>query len=307
MTILPTRAGRVRTPASLLRELALVAALFLLYRVARGLIDGQDQAALATAEWVWRVERFLHLPDEEVLQDWFLQWPDLVGLANWYYVGAHFPVTVLFLAYGWWRRPPPEYRWARRLLTALTALAVVVHVLMPLAPPRMLGHLGLVDTMAVIGPSAYAGDLASVANQFAAMPSLHVGWALAIAVVVVRTASSQWRWVALAHPVVTVAVVVVTANHFWVDALVAALLLLAVLLVMPAPARSAADDATGRPHAISTRSTSSSEGCVEPPTGSTVTPRLSAEPMSSTKAASSLPLPRTPADRECPSSISQSW
>jgi hypothetical protein len=67
------------------------------------------------------------------------------------------------------------------------------------------------------------------------MPSLHVGWALLIAVVVIRTANSPWRWATIAHPIITTAVVVVTANHYWIDAIVAALLLGLVLLITPRP------------------------------------------------------------------------
>ena len=68
----------------------------------------------STNAWrVWDVERLLRLPDEETLQHWALQWPDLLKAANWYYVGVHFPLTAAFLAWGWLRRPPAEYRWAR--------------------------------------------------------------------------------------------------------------------------------------------------------------------------------------------------
>ena len=116
---------------------------------------------------------------------------------------------------------------------------------MPLAPPRMLPSLGFVDTMTVFGPSAYSGDAATVSNQFAAMPSLHVGWALLIAVVVIRTANSRWRWATIAHPVLTTLVVVVTANHYWIDAVVSALLLGLVDADHPAPGRHPAVAALG--------------------------------------------------------------
>jgi hypothetical protein len=218
------------------REIALVAGLFLVYRLGRLAITGHDQLAMTNAWWIWDFERTLRLPDEETFQQWALQWPDLLKAANWYYVGVHFPLTAAFLVWGWLKRPPAEYRYARRLLSLLTGLALVVHVVMPLAPPRMLSSLGFLDTMAVFGPSAYGDSTtATVANQFAAMPSLHVGWALLIAVVVVRTARSPWRWVAVLHPVVTVMVVVATANHYWVDAVAAALLLALALAVTPQP------------------------------------------------------------------------
>ncbi len=232
----PGAAGtKVRRPP-LLREIALVAGLFLVYRLGRLAITGHDQLAVTNAWWIWDVERTLRLPDEELFQQWALQWPDLLKAANWYYVGVHFPLTAIFLIWGWLKRPPAEYRYARRLLSLLTGLALVVHVVMPLAPPRMLSSLGFLDTMAVFGPSAYGDSTtATVANQFAAMPSLHVGWALLIAVVVVRTARTPWRWVAILHPTITVLVVVATANHYWVDAIAAALLLLLAIAVTPQP------------------------------------------------------------------------
>lgn len=217
------------------REAALILGLFLLYRLARLAITGQDGLAIENAWWLWDVERALSLPDEEALQDWALQWPGLLKAANWYYVGVHFPATLAFLVWTWWRRPSAEYRWARRLLTVLTGLALVGHVLMPLAPPRMMPSLGFLDTMAAFGPSAYGGSAASVANQVAAMPSLHVGWSLLIALVVATTTSSRWRWLVVVHPALTVVVVVVTANHYWLDAVVAAVLLGMALLVTPHP------------------------------------------------------------------------
>ena len=232
--VLTARARRTRRPP-LVREVALVASLFLAYRLGRLAITGHDQLAVTNAWWVWDVERTLRLPDEELFQQWALQWPDLLRAANWYYVGVHFPLTAAFLIWGWLRRPPEEYRYARRLLSLLTGLALIVHVVMPLAPPRMLSSLGFLDTMAVFGPSAYGDSSATIANQFAAMPSLHVGWALLIAIVVVQTAHSRWRWIAVFHPLLTVMVVVATANHYWVDAIAAALLLLVAIVVVPQP------------------------------------------------------------------------
>ena len=295
----------------LVREILLLTALFLVYRLGRLAIAGHDDLAIANAWHVWDVERLLRLPDEETLQDWALQWPDLLKAANWYYVGVHFPVTLAFLAWGWLRRPPSEYRWARRLIITLTGFAMVLHVAMPLAPPRMLSSLGFLDTMAAFGPSAYGGGAATVANQFAAMPSLHVGWALLIAVVVVRTARSRWRWVVVAHPVLTTLVVVVTANHYWVDALVAALLLGLVLLVTPRPdavppsrlwrritRREAVPARPAAAQAMVTRKTGSVVGWSEPDAGSTVTPTASSGPTSGTRPVTSPPRPRTPADVE---------
>jgi hypothetical protein len=229
----PDRAASRRP--DLTREALLLLGLFIAYRLGRIAVSGHDDLAISNADWLWDFERFLHLPSEETMQDWALHWPSLVRSANWYYVGVHFPATLAFLIWYWWKRPAPEYRWARQLIIVITALALVLHVAMPLAPPRMLTGLGFLDTMNVLGPTAYGENAGTVANQFAAMPSLHVGWALLIAVVVVRTLDSPWRWLIVAHPIVTMAVVVVTANHYWMDGIVAGLLLGLALLVTARP------------------------------------------------------------------------
>ncbi|MEP6760733.1 MAG: phosphatase PAP2 family protein, partial [Sporichthyaceae bacterium] len=109
---------------------------------------------------------------------------------------------------------------------------------------------GFVDTMATIGPSAYEGSAATVANQFAAMPSLHVGWALLLAVVVIRTTTVGWRWLTLAHPAITTLVVVVTANHYWLDAVVAVALLAMTLAINPRPSRPAPADGEAQLDAV---------------------------------------------------------
>ncbi|MGH8970513.1 MAG: phosphatase PAP2 family protein [Actinomycetes bacterium] len=287
---------RAMTRPPLVREVLMLVALFVGYRLGRILIDGQDAAAYGNAWQVWHLERALGLPDEEALQDWILNWPDALRAANWYYVGVHFPLTAAFLVWGWLRRSPGDYRWARRLIITLTALAFVVHVIMPLAPPRMMLGMGFVDTMATIGPTAYGDSATTVANQFAAMPSLHVGWALLLSLVVIRTTSSRWRWVSVAHPLATTAVVVATANHYWLDAVVAAFLLGLAVLVTPHPARAR----TWRRQAEVGRSRIGSVvGWLEPPRGSTVSPIVSPATTSVTNRCN-VPSPRvssTPADR----------
>ena len=158
--------------------------------------------------------------------------PHLLQAANVYYVSVHFPVTIAFLVWGYLRRPRAEYVWARNVLVTVTGLALLIEFLFPLAPPRMFPQWGFVDTMSTIGPSAYDGAGATLANQYAAMPSLHIGWALTLAVVVHRTGPLVLRVLTKLHAMATVFVVVVTANHWWLDGIVvAALLVLAVALV----------------------------------------------------------------------------
>jgi PAP2 superfamily len=113
-----------------------------------------------------------------------------------------------------------------------------VHWLVPLAPPRLLAATGMIDTGDTFGPSVYGDpDDDTLSNQFAAMPSLHVGWALAVAVTLVVAHRGRWRWLWLGYPVLTLAVVVVTANHYWLDAAVGVAMLGVIIAVAPAPWR----------------------------------------------------------------------
>jgi peptidoglycan/LPS O-acetylase OafA/YrhL len=100
----------------------------------------------------------------------------------------------------------------------------------------MFPQWGFVDTMSVFGPNAYAGASGDLVNQFAAMPSLHVGWAALIAWVVHRSGPRWLAAIAAVHVVLTVVVVVVTANHYWLDGVVALLLLAVAVLVIRRPA-----------------------------------------------------------------------
>lgn len=223
------------------RELALVATLFLAYKAGRLAVAGRTSTALADGERVWRLERLLHLPNEAVVQQPLLAHDLLIRLLNGYYAYVHFPATACCLVWLYVRRPG-HYLWLRRTLAALTGAALAVHVLVPLAPPRMTALAGLVDTGRRFGPAVYGSPQAdTLSNQYAAMPSLHVGWALAVAVALVAVAPGRLRWLWLAHPLVTLLVVVVTGNHYWLDAVVAAVLLVPILAVLPRPS------AAGRP------------------------------------------------------------
>ena len=201
-------------------ELGLIALVYLLYRTGRLVTIDAEQAAHANARAVHAVERLLLLPDEAMVQG-LVTSVNLLQAANVYYVAVHFPVTVAFLLWGFFFRPRVEYRWARNLIISMTAVAVCLHIAFPLAPPRMFPQWGFVDTMSVYGPDAYDGASGAVANQFAAMPSLHVGWALLIALVVTRTAGGWIGRLAILHAAVTIVVVTVTANHWYLDGIVA--------------------------------------------------------------------------------------
>jgi hypothetical protein len=231
-------AGRRQRPHPV-REFFLVAALFTAYKLARAAVDDRVSTAFHNAHSVWDFERAIRLPGESAVQAAILGNDLLVHAANVYYAYVHFPATAVFLLW-MYRRRPAQYRWARRALAVLTASAFVLHALVPLAPPRLLGGTGMIDTGAVFGPAVYGPPQTdTLANQYAAMPSLHVGWALMVAVGVIATTRRWWRWCWLLHPLATLIVVVGTANHYWLDAIVVAALL-AVTLLCLVPSYSAA-------------------------------------------------------------------
>ena len=232
------------------REIALVVVLFLAYKVGRLAADGHVGQAFGWAHDVWHLERLLSLPSEYALQQAVIGQEWLIKAANCYYAYVHFPATAVCLVWLYvWR--PERYVHTRRMLAWLTAAALVVHLLMPLAPPRMLAELGIVDTGRLFGPAVYGSPATdTLTNQYAAMPSLHVGWALAIAIALIgATGSGRWRWLWLAHPVITILVVVVTGNHYWLDAIVVMVLLGVVLAVQNARPGPPAEVRIPRPRA----------------------------------------------------------
>jgi len=217
----PGRAGRrLAVLRALVIEVFLLGVMFAVYELGRHLADAEGDEATVHALRVWDLERWLHLPSEVVLQHWVLQAADVARLANLYYVGVHFPATFAVLVWLFVRHRG-EYLRVRTELIIATAIALVIHINYPLAPPRLMPAFGIVDTMVTIGPSAYPESTTSgFANQFAAMPSLHVGWAVLMAIALIRVYRSRWRWLSLLYPAATWAVVVITGNHYILDGII---------------------------------------------------------------------------------------
>jgi PAP2 superfamily len=204
----------------LLREAGVIVALLLLYRLGRMLGRHDSARAFDNARDVLGLEHRLGVDTELSVQRATLRHPGLIRLLNRYYASVHFGASMVFLVVVYVRAPK---LWAhiRFLFVTVTAAALIIHLLYPLAPPRMLD--GYVDTIARYGPAIYDGRSAvgKMANQFAAMPSLHFGWAVLVAYGVVRALHTRCRWLIVLHPMITLAAIVITANHYWLDALVA--------------------------------------------------------------------------------------
>jgi hypothetical protein len=153
----------------------------------------------------------------------------LIQFFNLYYDTLHFPVLIGCMIWLFVRHRADYGRW-RTTLVACTGLCLLVQ-LVPVAPPRMLASTGMVDTAVVYHQSVYNNVAGFDADQLSAMPSVHVGWALLVTIAVITVARNRWRWLAVLYPAMTALAVVVTANHFWLDGIVAAAILVIVLAV----------------------------------------------------------------------------
>lgn len=205
------------------REVAYILAFYSIYTLIRneGVATDSMTTAFSNARDVVALERLLGSYHEETIQDWFLPWRGFISFWNVYYGTAHFLVTAGALVW-MFKRQPHRYPLWRNTLACTTGLALIGFAFYPLMPPRLLpASYGYVDTLKVIGGlwSFDSGAVAKVSNQYAAMPSLHAAWATWCALVLRPALTRRWsRILMAAYPALTVFAVIVTANHYWLDA-----------------------------------------------------------------------------------------
>lgn len=201
-------------------ELVLVAFGYWLYTLIRNGVTTQESEAVGRAEKLVRLERSLHLYHEQAINCFVAAHHWLAYLCDYYYATLHFVVTI---GVGIWvlvRHP----RYARGLRTAWYAtncLALLGFAFFALAPPRLLPGGGFVDTVVEFHTWGSWGDasVAAHSNQYAAMPSMHIGWALWVSIVVVKLARHRWsRVLGVVYPSATLFVIVGTGNHYYLDA-----------------------------------------------------------------------------------------
>lgn len=208
-------------------ELGVVAFLAVLYDTITNLAPTREVLALAHGRSILRFEHTLGIDPELALNRWLNGHHTLGAISSYYYDNAHFVVTLGLLGWLWWARPD-IYRPLRNTLVAINFIGLLVFWLCPVAPPRMLAGTGFSDIVAsshTLG-SWHTGSLAADADQFGAMPSLHLAWAAWCGLAIWRL-SPIWRpwarrWaraLALAYPALTTVVVLGTGNHYLLDVL----------------------------------------------------------------------------------------
>jgi diacylglycerol O-acyltransferase / wax synthase len=176
-------------------------------------------SANARGQALLDVERWLHVDIELAANRWLAHQPLLAWLSAWEYAVTYIATTFAVLGWLWWRRPA-SYPWARNTLAFSTLVALVCFWQWPTTPPRLLVGSGFVDIVARYHPvlSWGGGAVASSADQYAAMPSLHVGWAVWVTVVTMRARATRLGYsLAALHLLVTTAVVITTGNHYVLD------------------------------------------------------------------------------------------
>ena len=200
-------------------EFALISALYAVWRVARKLPLAQNDGAIERARSIVDFQEAIFLPTELSLQqlilrnDW-LGWPTTL-----YYAVLHVPALIVFLIWLFVFHRAHFAHW-RNGLVFLTGMCLVIRF-WRVAPPRFLADLGYEDLSEQFGPSIYGPVGTGVSDQFAAMPSIHVGWAAVVSLGIFAVSTSRWRWFFLLHVIITIIVVSASGNHWWLDGIVA--------------------------------------------------------------------------------------
>jgi hypothetical protein len=202
------------------QELAIIALGYWLYTVGRNAVPEQESIAFRHGRSVQHLQDVLHLNFELSVNHFVAAREWLAQGMDYYYATLHFIVTIGVLVWLFIRRPH-VYRGARTVIFVTSLFGLLGFYLYPLAPPRLLPQYGYVDTVVVFHTWGSLADpqIAEHSNQFAAMPSLHIAWAMWAGIAVFQCAKPMWvRVLGLLYPWLTLLVIVGTANHFIIDA-----------------------------------------------------------------------------------------
>jgi hypothetical protein len=202
-------------------EILAILVFYFVYSAVRNANKAGAEHAFNNAKHIIHVQRVLGLYHEETIQDWALHFKPLIIAANYFYGSLHFVVTIAAGIY-LFRKFSDDYPRYRNTLAVATLLALIGFKLFPLMPPRLLpDSYGFVDTLARYPTfwSFNSGAVSKISNQYAAMPSVHICWSTWCALVFAPRVKHRWAKVlAIAYPFFTLMVIVITANHYILDA-----------------------------------------------------------------------------------------
>jgi membrane-associated phospholipid phosphatase len=208
----------------LLRQIVLFCGAYYLYRIVRGLVDGRAASAFDNANELISIERAMGLFIEPTVHAWAEGKAWIIDFASWMYVNSHFSITVVTLAFIYLYRNDQFY-FVRNMFMLAMGIALLAYVAYPTAPPRFMPEFGFSDSVAEFtGVTADSGSANALFNPFAAVPSMHVAFALMLGLPMAKMSRRKWvRALWLVYPLIVSFVVVATANHWWLDAFLGAL------------------------------------------------------------------------------------
>lgn len=227
-------ADRPTLPGATLRAVAdivLVVLAVVSYFLIRGLMSTSHAVAVDHAHRLVDIERWLGVAVEADIQRWAESQPYLMPVMNSIYIYAHWPVVAGTLGWLLWRHRE-AFTVYRTALVLSGLIGMVFFMTIPMAPPRFLPELGFVDTIMRDTESYRVLQPTSFTNQYAAMPSLHVGWNLLMGIAIYRhTSYVGWKIFAVVMPLAMYAATIFTANHFVLDGVVGASITVVALML----------------------------------------------------------------------------
>jgi membrane-associated phospholipid phosphatase len=204
-------------PFDAARQWLLFGGAYYVYRLVRGLVDGHPNVAYQHSRDIVNLERSWHLFIEKDVQAWAIAHPIFIHVADWMYVNSHFLVTTTFLIWLYVARNHAYY-FVRNMFMVGMVFALIGYVVFPAAPPRFLPEWGFQDTVADFFGNSASQTASVLYNPYAAMPSMHVAFALMVAVPAMQLMRHRWVKVLWAfYPLLVTFVVISTGNHFWLD------------------------------------------------------------------------------------------
>jgi hypothetical protein len=228
------------------REILLIAPAVVIYFAVRGVVVAQEEAAFTNADHIIRFQARLGIFHEPTLQAWVLGSDFFVRLMNWIYIWGHWPVVVGTLIWLIVRRPA-TFSVYRNAFLISGIIAMFVFATFPVAPPRLVPQLDVVDTVTEQSSSYRVLQPPALTNPYAAMPSLHFGWNLLMGIALVRESRSRLvRLFGYMMPTMMFIVIVLTANHYLVDGIVGGLLVVGSLWISVALLRARGFDVWNR-------------------------------------------------------------
>ena len=207
----------------LVRQVSLFVSAFLVYDLVRGLVEGRATAAFQNARELISIERTLHVFVEPSVQTWASGSHVVMVASSWLYVNAQTSITLAALIYLYVRHNRSFY-FVRNMLMIAMPIALISYAVFPTAPPRLMPEWGFIDTVSDVTAVGSSGSMTSLfTNPLAAVPSMHVAFALIIGWPLARLSRSRVvRVLWLSYPLLIAFVIIATANHFVIDALLGA-------------------------------------------------------------------------------------